>query len=245
MSTPAGPPTPFAEGVWVDTAPIRIVGMPLSSTMTVLRLADKSLLVHSPIEPTEERRAFVEALGPVAHLYAPNTFHHLYIGEWAAAFPSARLHAPAGLAKKRPDLRIDRVLGNDPEPAFAGVVDELLIEGFRLEETVLLYRPTSTLIVADLVHNIGRPTDPWTKFYASTMGFYDRIALSRMLRWMAFSDRAAARRSVDAVLELPFDSVVVGHGVPIESGAREALAEAYAWLSATEEEPTAPPDAPA
>ena len=246
MSTPAGPPIPFAEGVWVDTAPIRIVGMPLSSTMTVLRLTDGSLLVHSPIEPTPERRAFVEALGAVAHLYAPNTFHHLHIGEWAAAFPSARLHAPAGLAKKRPELRIDRVLGTAPEPSFAGVVDELLIEGFRLEETVLLYRPASLLVVADLVHNIGRPPDPWTKVYASTMGFYDRIALSRMLRWMAFSDRAAARRSVDAVLELPFDSVVVGHGAPIESGAREALAEAYAWLSASDEEqPTAPPDAPA
>jgi hypothetical protein len=94
------------------------------------------------------------------------------------------------------------------------------------------------------VHNIGCPPDPWTKVYAGAMGFYDRIALSRMLRWMAFHDRAAARRSVDAVLALPFDRVVVGHGAPIETGAREALAEAYAWLHATED-PMAPRGGPA
>src|SRR4029434_6688512 len=99
--------TPFAEGVWVDSAPVRILGMPLTATMTVLRLSDGSLLVHSPVALTPERRAAIEALGPVAHLYAPNLYHHLEIGAWASAFPTARLHAPAGLRRKRPDLRID------------------------------------------------------------------------------------------------------------------------------------------
>lgn len=232
MTTSASSLTALTAGVWLDTAPVSIIGMPLASTMTVLQLGDGSLVLCSPVEMTPERRAAVEALGPVAHLYAPNTFHHMRIGEWAAAFPAARLHAPAGLAGKRPDLRIDRVLGSAPEPAFAGVVEELRIEGFRLEETALLHRPSRTLVVADLVHNIGRPPHAWTRIYAGAMGFYGRVALSRMLRWAAFSDRAAARRSVDALLELPFDRVVVGHGAPIEHGAREALVAALAWLPA-------------
>src|SRR5690349_23175602 len=109
--------TPFAEGVWADSAPRRILGMPLTATMTVLRLGDGSLLIHSPVAFTPERRAAVEALGPVAHLYAPNLFHHLRLGEWSAVFPTARVHAPRGLAKKRPDLRIDRFHGDAPEPA--------------------------------------------------------------------------------------------------------------------------------
>jgi len=222
--------TPFAEGVWIDAAPVRILGMPLTATMTVLRLADGSLLLYSPIALTPERRAAVEALGPVAHLYAPNLFHHLRIGEWAAAFPAARLHAPAGLAEKRPDLRIDRVHGTAPEPAFAGILDEVNIEGFRLRESVLMYRPARTLVVADLVHNIGRPEHAWTRLYTRAMGFYDRVALSRMIRWTAFSDRAAARRSLDTLLALPFDRLVPGHGEPVVEGAREVLAAAYAWL---------------
>jgi hypothetical protein len=222
--------TPFADGVWLAAEPVRIVGMRLTATMAVLRLGDESLLLYSPVAMTPERRAAVAALGPVAHLYAPNLYHHLWIGEWAAAFPSARLHAPADLAKKCRDLRIDRVHGAAPEPAFAGVVDELRIDGFRLKESVLVYRPARTLLVADLVHNIGRPQHGWTRLYSRTMGFYDRVALSRMIRWAAFSDRAAARRSLDELLACPFDRLIVGHGAPLAAGGREALAAAYTWL---------------
>jgi len=222
--------TPFAEGIWLASEPVRILGMRLTGTMTVLRLGDGSLLVYSPITMTPERRAAVQAIGPVAHLYSPNLYHHLRIGEWAAAFPSARLHAPAGLLGKRPDLRIDRVHTAAPEPAFRDIVDELHIDGFRLEESVLVYRPAQTLLVADLVHNVGRPQDSWSKFYARSMGFYDRVALSRMIRWTAFSHRAAARRSLDDLLALPFDRLIVGHGSPLTEGAKEAVAAAFTWL---------------
>jgi hypothetical protein len=200
--------------------------------MAVLRLADASLLIYSPVALTPERRAAVEALGRVAHLYAPDLFHHLRLGDWAAAFPAARVHAPRGLAKKRPDLRIDRFNGESPEPTFAGTLDELPIEGFRLQETALFYRPAQTLVVADLVHNIGRPAHAWTAAYARMMGFYDRFALSRAIRWTAFTDRKAARRCVDDLLALPFDRLVVGHGAPLATGGREAVASAYAWLRA-------------
>lgn len=223
---------PLAEGVWTDTAPVRILGMRLAATMTVLRLEDGRLLLHSPVAMTIERRAAVEALGPVAHLYAPNSFHHLHIGEWAAGFPSARLHAPAGLAKKRPDLRIDRTHPGAAEPAFAGVVDELHVGGLRLGESVLFFRPARILVVADLVHNIGRPRHLWTRLYARAMGFCDRVALSRMIRFTAVSDREALRRSLDEVLALPFDGVIVGHGAPLTAGAKGALAAAYSWLRA-------------
>jgi hypothetical protein len=224
--------TPFAEGVWVDTEPVRFLGLRLTATMAVIRLDNESLLLYSPVAMTPERRAAVEALGSVAHLYAPNLYHHLWIGEWATAFPSARLHAASGLAQKCRDLRIDRTHGEAPEPAFAGVVDELLIDGFLLKESVLLYRPARTLVVADLVHNIGRPRHRWTTFYTRTMGFYDRVAVSRMIRWTAFPNRAAARRSLDELLARPFDRLIVGHGAPVAAGGREALAAAYTWLPA-------------
>jgi len=222
--------TPVAEGVWTATAPVRIVGTRLTSTMTVLRLGDGGLLLHSPSELTPERREAVEALGTVAHLYAPNLFHHVRIGEWSAAFPSACVHAPEGLEKKRPDLRIDRRHGDDAEPAFAGVLDEVRVEGFRLGETVLFHRPSRTLVVADLVHNIGADHRGWKRLYARMMGFYDRVALSRALRATAFSDRAAARKCLDEILALPSKRIVVGHGAPVTDGAREALAAAYSWL---------------
>jgi hypothetical protein len=63
-----------------------------------IRLGAGNLLLHSPISMTPGRRAAVDALGRVTHLYAPNLYHHLYIGEWAAAYPAALVHAPVDLA---------------------------------------------------------------------------------------------------------------------------------------------------
>jgi hypothetical protein len=219
----------FADGVWYDTGASHFIGLQLTSTMTVLRVGD-GLLLHSPLPMTPERRASVEALGAVTQLFAPNTFHHQWLGEWVAAFPAATVHGPRELAKKRPDLRIDRFHDQDAPHDFGGVLTEAPIRGFRLGETALLYRPGRTLVVADLVHNVGRPPHAWTKLYTRMMGFYDRVAMSRVLRWTSFDDKGAARQSVDGLLSHDFDGLIVGHGAPLPEVGRDALAGALAWL---------------
>jgi hypothetical protein len=219
--------TSVAAGVWTAEAPVRIVGMPLTTTMTVLRLND-GLLVHSPIPLTDDLRVAVEGLGRVTHLYAPNSMHHTWIGEWGAAYPSARLHAPEALRRKRPDLRIDRVHGAGDE--FDSAVEELPISGFRLAESTLFHRQSQTLVVTDLLHQIGKPAHLWTKIYAGTMGFYDRVAVSSAIRLTAFSDTRAARQSLDLLLRHPIQQIVVGHGTPITSEPVNQLAAAYTWL---------------
>jgi hypothetical protein len=39
-----------------------------------------------------------------------------------------------------------------------------------------------------------------------------------------------ARRSTDELLTRPFDSLIVGHGIPLTTGGREAIAKAFTWL---------------
>jgi hypothetical protein len=228
----------FADGVWYGTGSVRFIGLRLTANMTVLDLGDGELLVHSPLPLTAERRSAVASLGRVAHLYAPNTFHHLWVGEWSAAFPEACVHAPAALANKRRDLRIDRFHDQERAP-ISDAVAEIPIEGFRLVETALVHHPSGTAVVTDLVHNVGRPTHLWTKVYASMMGFYDRVAQSRLIRWTAYNDRTAARRSVDALLAHRFERLIVGHGQPLAEGAHAALATATAWLPAAQPQLTA------
>ncbi len=230
MIEPSDELVPFADGLWLSTAPVSFLGLALTATMTVARLADGGLLVHSPVPLTAGRREQTEALGQVRHLYVPNLLHHRFVDQWAAAYPSARVHAPAGLARKHPALRIDRTAGETPEPGFAAALDELPIDGFRARETVLFHRPSRTAIVADLVQNLGRPDHSWTAVYTRAMGIYDRVALSRAIRWTGFDDRRAARRALDRLLALDFDRLIVGHGAPLASGGKAALATAYAWL---------------
>jgi len=225
--------TKVVDGVWTASEPVSIVGMTLTASMSLLALPNGGLLVYSPVNLTPARKDAIAALGSVEHLYAPNLFHHSWLGQWAEAFPNATVHGPRGLSKKRADLRIDRVHGEPLPPDLIDVTHELPIEGFRLRESVLLHRPSATLVLADLVHNVGRPTQTWAKIYCNAMGFYDRVALSRAIRWTAFADRAAVRRSVDAIGALSFERVIVGHGEPILHDAKAALLQAFDWLPAS------------
>jgi hypothetical protein len=60
--------------------------------MTVVRLPDFKLLLHSPIAAAADLVRKVKALGPVAYLVAPNRFHHLFVGEWQRACPDASIY---------------------------------------------------------------------------------------------------------------------------------------------------------
>jgi hypothetical protein len=74
--------------------------------MTVLRLKDRRILVHSPVPIEPDLRSAVENLGQLAALIAPNLFHHQFISEWISAFPEAKAFCAPGLAAKRSDIKL-------------------------------------------------------------------------------------------------------------------------------------------
>lgn len=219
----------FADDVWVAGAPQKFMGWELGARMTVLRLSDGSLVVHSPVALDESLKNSIVALGPVGHIVAPNLFHHLYTADAAAAFPEAKLHGPAGLRKKRPDLRFDATLGQQLEPAWRDDLEALEIQGTMLEETVLWHKPSGTLVSADLVENFKTADDWWTGLYLQIGGIRGKVGLSRMLR-LAYRDRKKARRGIDQLLSWDFDKIVLAHGEPIDSNGVEALRDTYTWL---------------
>jgi hypothetical protein len=105
----------------------------------VIRLADHSLFVISPIQLSEAVRVAVDALGTVKYLVAPNHLHHLHLGDWGQAYPQAKLYATPRLPGKRPDLSFHKTLGtNEPEPEWAGQVVVLMgdIIGHRLARLI-------------------------------------------------------------------------------------------------------------
>jgi len=219
----------FADGVWLASAPNKYLGWQLGTRMTVLRLGDGSLLIHSPIALDDSLKREIDTLGPVGHIVAPNLFHHLHAGDATRAFPEAKLHGAAGLRKKRPDLRLDAILGQQAEPAWRDDLETLTIEGTLLDETIFWHKPSGTLVTADLIENFESADDWWTRFYLKAGGIHGKVGLSRMLR-LAFRDRKKARRDIDQVLGWDFDRVVLAHGNPIGSDGAYAFRETYAWL---------------
>ena len=216
--------------VWIADSPLRFLGLEVGARMTVLRLPGPKLLLHSPVAPSKELAREVEALGPVAYLVAPNRFHHLFVGDWQQAFPEARVYVAPGLDAKRPDLEIAGVLGDAPEPEWAAELDQVLVGGFPLaNEVVFFHRPSRTLVLTDIAFNIGPGSPLPTRVVFRLAQGYGSLTPSLLERLLA-RDRPAFRRSLERILEWPFERVVVSHGDVVESGGREQLERGYAWL---------------
>lgn len=217
------------EGVFSCGAPLVLMGLPIGSRMTVVRLRDGSLLVHSPVPLDAALRAAVDAEGPVAHVVAPNLYHHLHAGTWAAAYPKATVYAPRALRKKRRDLRIDRDLEEVRASTFGDEIVPLHVDGSMLDETVLVHPASRTLVSADLTENFGEVDGLGMKIYLKIGGIYGKPGLSRLLR-VVYRDKKAARRSVDALLEHDFDRVILAHGDVLERDGKRVVRDTFQFL---------------
>ncbi|AKF05243.1 DUF4336 domain-containing protein [Sandaracinus amylolyticus] len=220
---------PFADGIWTVSSPLTFLGLHLGTRMTVVRLRSGGLLVHSPIALSPALRAEIDRLGRVEHIVAPNLYHHLYAAEHQKAWPEAILHAPARLASKRSDLRIDAPLGSAPHADWEGTLEPVVMKGSMLEETVLVHPSTGTLVSCDLVEQFSKADHLPSRIYFQTMGIWKKPGLAYALR-LLYRDRRAARRSFDELLERDFDRIVLSHGDLIEASGREILRDAYRWL---------------
>lgn len=211
----------IAADVWQVNGPgLRMPGgviMPSSST--VIRLPDRRLLVYSPIAFDDAAAAAIDAAGEVAHLVAPSRLHHLFAAAAKARWPRAVVHAAPGVADKQPALAVDRELGGerDADPAWGGAVALELVGGApKLNEVVLLHRPSGTLACADLLFHVTRPANLRTRFVLALMGTGGRrLAQSRAWSFLR-KDRAAARASAERILAWPIARIAPCHGEPIE-----------------------------
>ena len=220
----------IADELWVFDRPLRILGVEVGARMTAVGLPDGGLLLHSPVALDEATEREIDELGPVRHVVAPNRLHHLFIEDYRDAYGEARLWAAPGLAEKRRDVRFDGSLGDEPNPGWAGTLDQRLVRGVPLlNEVAFLHRASRTLLLADLAMNF-REEVPWlTALWLRAAGVHGRFGVSRFLR-RAFRDRSAARESLAAILAWDFERVVVCHGVVLQRQGKRLLREAYDWL---------------
>ncbi|TAM78182.1 DUF4336 domain-containing protein [bacterium] len=227
----------LADGLWIATMPIRFAGAWFPHTMTVVRLDDGSLLVHSPCRPSPQLHEGLLALGPVAHVVAPNWFHDLYLREYRQAYPQAILWAPARLRWLKPTL-IDRVLDDSTRTPWYSEMPHVQLPGLlAFEECLFFHERSRTLVIADFLFNLTARDDtpPFTRLAYKLSGVNGRLAVFPLLRALAVLNRGALRRATDRIFSWDIQRIVVGHGEPIDSDALPELRDALRWL-----EPTVP-----
>lgn len=225
------PPKPFVPRIWLKSYPVRYSGCRFPGLMTIARLHDDRVLIHSPCAITPQLKTEIEEIGPVAFIVAPGTYHHLHVPSCQAAFPQARTFICPGIEKKRPDLVYDGVLSDTPEPAWAPDFEQVLVRGCRfIWEVAFFHRPSRVLILVDLVENMGEAT-PGTNgvlrfFWKYVFRMWDvpKPAPEYQLGW---KDKAAARHSLERILAWPFERVIMAHGEPIDANAKQVLEGAW------------------
>ena len=219
----------IVENIWVAERRLRFLGVETGARMTVARLADGGLFVHSPVPLGDGVRQAVDALGPVTAVVAPSRFHHLSGPEWTRAYPDAVVCACPGLEAKRPDIAWTGVLDDAPREEWRGDLDQVFFGARWLEnEVVFFHRASRTLICADLLFNLGRHPSRLTRLVARLIG--NREPGPTWAERLIIRKRAAAREQIGRMLAWNPERIILGHGEMIEAGGREVLRRAYAWL---------------
>jgi hypothetical protein len=219
----------LAPGLWVIERPQRFWGVEVGTRTTVVRLPGGGLFVHSPGALDAALRAEIEVLGRPTVIVAPSRFHHLYVPAWSAAWPDAERWACPGLLTKRADVAWTGGLGDAPEAAWAGALEQVHFAARTLEDEVVFFHGASrTLICADAVFNLGSHPSWFTRLAA--FGLANRGPGTTWVERFQISDRAAARRQLDRMLAWNAERLVLAHGGLVEHGGGEVLRAAYAWV---------------
>lgn len=219
----------IAHDVWTVRRPQRFYGVETGTRMTVVRLADGGLFVHSPVALDAETRVAVDALGPVKAVVAPSLFHHLYIGEWARAYPGASFSACPGLEAKRKDLKWSRVLGDEPEAEWRGELEQVFFGARTMEnEVVFFHRRSQTIVSCDFIFNLASHPSRLTRVVATLIG--QREPGATLLEHIMIRDRVAAREQIGRMVGWGAQRILLAHGDIIESNGSEVVRRAYRWL---------------
>lgn len=194
--------------------------------MTVFRLADGQLILHSPVPISPELQKELDAIGQVGFIVVPRA-HGRFADRVSQSYPSAQLLAAPSAPSRRKSLHFHASLADQPPAAWEGQVDSLLVLGFRLQEVVLLHRSSRTLVLTDLCFNIQRTSSRVARLFFRANGMWQRFGPSRLVRRFGVSDRTAFSRSLEQVLQWDFERVLPGHGDVIDHGGRSALCAAW------------------
>ena len=197
--------------------------------------------------------------GDVRYLVATDIEHHIFLSEWAAAYPNAKLVGPEGLPEKRQKAKDDPKIGKEP---FAVVVtkensSQLSIGAdfdadFEMEyvhmhpnkELVFFYKPDRVLVEADLMFNLPaeeqysrvpedqKPKPGWLGRLFNSLQTTDGDALG-MKRFLWYgasrSDRPGFAESMKRIALWDFETIVPCHGETVVGNGKEVFEKVFAW----------------
>jgi hypothetical protein len=229
---------PVADGLWiVDSGPLRALGIPLPVRMTVIRLGDGAIWLHSPTRYDAALHRAIAALGPIRHLVAPNIAHWTFLKAWQEHCPEATTWAAPNLDKRgqvrRAGLRLDRVLSDEAPDAWARDLRQVVVPGgLGFREVAFFHGATATLVLTDLVLNLEAEKmpallRPFLRLAGMTAPHGMPPPYLRLAVKLRETDAATA---ANRLIAMKPERVVFTHGAWFERDGTAALRQSLRWL---------------
>jgi hypothetical protein len=239
---PYGPldvPKLVAEDIWIVDGPeIRLeiagLGVPFPTRMTIVRLPDSGLWLHSPVRPSDRLVSELGRLGRVRFLIAPNSLHYWWLPEWQALFPRAvSFGAPGVRQRAKRAVFIPNELTSDPPSAWSGVLDQQPVLSHALSEVAFFHRPSRTLILTDLIENfeLRRVRPFWLRLLLRIGGATDPDGKAPLDLQLTFlGRRRQLRAAVDRMVAWGPERLILAHGRWYPENATAELLRAFRWV---------------
>jgi hypothetical protein len=205
--------------------------------MTVIRLENGDVLLHSPTRFDARLKADIEALGPIRHLVAPNIAHWSFIEDWQRECPQATTWAAPHLRErsqvKASAVRLDRDLPDRSPSEWAGEIEQVIVPGAAgFREVAFFHRASRTLVLTDLIANLeaSKLPLPARAFAWATGTLAPDGKAPAYLRLIVKRRRAAARTAVGELVAFAPERVIFAHGRWFERDGAAQLRRSFDWL---------------
>lgn len=220
------------DQIWILEYPIRYGGIDLFARMTIIKLDNGDLIIHDPCQIDGSIKQAINALGEVKYIIVPGNFHHLFVTQFQQEYPNAETFICPGLERKRPDIAFDWILGNKPDHRWAGVIEQVLVQGPKIMwEVAFFHKPSKTLILVDVLENIG---DDYKHPAGLVLRFWWKVVFRMWNKpkaapeyQMAWGKKAIVKRSLDRILAWQAERVILAHGECIEGNVANILRSAW------------------
>lgn len=230
----------ICDDLWIVDGPLIRYGLPclkfpFPTRMTIIRMADGDLFIHSPTELTAELLVEVEKIGTPRWLIGPNRIHYWWIPDWKRAFPGAEVYLASGIesqAAGRIDFHYQK-LDCDHGYPWDHRIATLRITGSYMTEVVFFDRDSRTLILADLIENFEpeKLESPLTRWLTRFGGVQDpNGSMPRDLRMTFAKQKSELKAGVMEMISWRPDRIILAHGRWYDSRGTEELRRAFAWL---------------
>lgn len=222
----------ITDQIWILEYPIRFAGIDLYGRMTIVKLDNGDLFIHDPCKIDDLIKREIDSLGKVKYIIAPGSYHHLFVTDFQQKYPNAETFLCPGLERKRPDIKFDWILGNKPDHRWGNVFDQVLVQGTKyIWEVAFIHNPSKTLILVDLLENIGddfkHPTGRILRFWWKVIYKMWNNPKAAPEYQMGWGKKDIVRNGLSKILNWNAERVILSHGELIEGNVNIVLCSAW------------------